>query len=256
MLIAQDAITQPSAGPFDRFDAFTLTHLITVLVCLAFFAGLGFLGHRLRQHHHEQTLRRIWFWMIVATQVASLVFHANPWRWTRSLPLHICDLAGLVAAAALLTNNRVLRVMLYYWGIGLSTQALFTPVLSEGPAHFGFWMFFAGHSVIIGAAVYDITAQRFRPRWRDFFTISGVTLAYGAVMIPLDYALHWNYGYVGVEPSLGTATILDVLGPWPLRLVWMFLIIESVYLFLTLIWRPWRPVPAESLEAPAQSAGA
>jgi hypothetical protein len=47
-------------------------------------------------------------------------------RWDKSLPLHICDLTRLLVPVALWTNHRAARAMLYFWGLGLSSQAFIT----------------------------------------------------------------------------------------------------------------------------------
>jgi uncharacterized membrane protein YwaF len=52
-------------------------------------------------------------------------------------------------------------------------------------------------------------------------TLIGV--AYLAIIIPLDIHLHANYGYVGNAISK-QASIVDYLGQWPLRIVWIFLL--------------------------------
>jgi uncharacterized membrane protein YwaF len=80
--------------------------------------------------------------------------------------------------------------------------------------------------------------RRFRPRAWDFAMITLVMCLYGAMVIPLDVIMGFNYGFVGnAQPD--TPTAVDILGPWPLRLVWMFLAVHGLFLVLTVIW--WRP---------------
>jgi uncharacterized membrane protein YwaF len=68
-----------------------------------------------------------------------------------------------------------------------------------------------------------------------------------AVLVALDAITGWNYGFVG--PSLPTQkNILDFLGPYPLRLLWMALI--GAFLF-TLLMIPWlRPLGTSAPEKP------
>lgn len=152
-------------------------------------------------------------------------------RLDNSLPLHLCDVAGLLAPVALLTLWRPLRAVLFFWAIGLSTQAFFTPVLREGCARTDFWLFWIGHIQIVGSAFYDVFALRYRPKFRDFAIGLAANILYFALVLPVDLALSVNYGYVGnTKPD--QPTIIDKLGPWPLRLVWIFLIVHGVMLAL------------------------
>lgn len=147
--------------------------------------------------------------------------------WESSLPLHICDLGGLLASLALLTGSRTLTTLLIFWGLGLSTQAYATPVVRVGPGATEFWIFWESHTLIIGSAIYCIAVRGYRARWRwggrgkfpcgDVGVAFALTLVYLAVMLPLDVLTGWNYGYVGnTKPEV--PTLIDKLGPWPWRL--------------------------------------
>jgi hypothetical integral membrane protein (TIGR02206 family) len=157
-------------------------------------------------------------------------------------------LAGILAIPALLTRSRLLRTIIYYWAIGLTTQAFITPTLGYGPIHLRFWLFWLSHLTVTGTAVYFIAAEGYRPTWRDFGVSTLVILAYGAIVVPLDIAFGFNYGFAGKGNDLGTRTLLDFLGPWPWRLLSMFVLIEIVFAAITVIW--WRPKRSPS--APAE----
>src|SRR5688572_27155763 len=54
-----------------------------------------------------------------AVWLADLVQDAWPARatWATALPLHLCDIAGLVAPLALLTARPALRAVLHFWAL-------------------------------------------------------------------------------------------------------------------------------------------
>ena len=209
---------------------------------------LAALGARWRGTPRAQPLHRAWTAFVILVQVTNIIYWARPPNLApqSSLPLHICDLAGIAAVLALTTGPRLWRIILYYWGLGLSTQAFITPVITEGPDTFRFHLFFASHLTIIASAVYDLSARRFRPTWTDLRTITLVLLAWGAIILPLDIFTGWNYGYIGnTKPD--QPTLIDRLGPWPLRLLWMFLFVEGAFALMTLAWwRPGKPTPIQS----------
>jgi hypothetical integral membrane protein (TIGR02206 family) len=173
----------------------------------------------------------------MAWQAFAVVYWLLPanFRLDQGLPLHLCDLAAWVAPLALWTQRRWLRALLYFWGIGLSTQAFFTPVLEEGYGDIRYWLFFVGHTQIVGSAIYDAAVLGFRPRLRDMLTASLVTLAWIAAITPLNVAFDLNYGYVGNQPT-DKPTLIDALGAWPLRVLWLILLGQLAFL---LIYIPW-----------------
>jgi hypothetical integral membrane protein (TIGR02206 family) len=213
------------------------THLFVLAVYGAGFAALGVAAAELRGSRHERTLRWSWGAFVVLVQAVNIVYFATPPRLkpSESLPLHFCDLTGIIAAVAIFDRRRLWCVLLYYWGIGLSSQAFLTPVVEAGPATFRFHLFFLSHFTLIGTGVYVLAAGWFRPAWRDCLLAIAVTLAYFIVMIPVNVRMDWNYGYIG-DTKPQRPTLIDRLGPWPVRLVWLFLIGAGGFALMTLPW--------------------
>jgi hypothetical integral membrane protein (TIGR02206 family) len=152
-----------------------------------------------------------------------------------SWPLHICDLAVWIAPAALLTQKRWLRTLLYFFGIGLSTQAFLTPVVQGGVGGIRFWLFWIGHTQIVGSAIYDVAALGYRPRWRDVVLAFGALVAYAIAITPLNLAFGVNYGYIGDSRPL-RPTVIDRLGPWPWRLIPMMGMAIAVFVLAWAVW--------------------
>lgn len=153
----------------------------------------------------------------------------------KSLPLHVCDLTGLFAPLALSTQRRPWRALLYYWGLGLSTQAMITPDLESGPDTLKLYLFWLAHYLIVGGAVYEIVVRRYRPSWPDCALAIAAGLGYLAVVLPLDIAFGFNYGYVG--PTVpNRPTLIDALGPWPARVPIVAALAATWMVILTLPW--------------------
>lgn len=133
-------------------------------------------------------------------------------------PLQLCHWTAALNAIALVRPHRTLRAIAYFCGLALCTQALVTPSLVEGPAEWPFWFFWSTHAMIVAVPVYDIAARGFRPGLRDFGVACAAAIGYVAIVLPVDLATGWNYGFVGrTKPDV--PTIVDWLGPWPQRLV-------------------------------------
>lgn len=151
------------------------------------------------------------------------------------LPLHLCHLAAACAALALVTERRLWRTLGYFWGLALCTQALITPTLTEGPATWPFWFFWSTHAMTVAVPLYDAFARGYRPAWRDYALACAAAAGYVAIVLPIDLATGWNYGFVGPSrPDI--ATIVDFLGPWPLRLVFIGAAAAAAMAIVLLPW--------------------
>lgn len=157
------------------------------------------------------------------------------WDPRIALPLQMCDLVAVLAALVFVRPTRELQSLAYFWGLALSTQALITPDLAGGPDSLAFWWFWLYHLFVVGAGVYVVAVQGFRPQWRDlrFALLAGIL--YAAAIFTIDAVFGLNYGYLG-RATPTRPTLLDVLGPWPWRVLVMVLLASVA---MTLLWLPW-----------------
>lgn len=221
----------------DHFHPFTLTHLVvagafTLLILAACFYAKGLIPLGREGTFRRRLVALAWLVIIVTN-----VYWLLPGRFDihKSLPLHLCDLAIIVAALALQTQRRWLRNLLYFWGLCLSSQGFLTPTLEEGARHIEFWLFWVGHTVIIGGAAYDVIVLGYRPFLRDLAQTVALSLVYGACVSLVNIPFGLNYGYVGnAHPD--KPTLIDHLGPWPLRILWITLLGIGV---MTVFWLAW-----------------
>ena len=152
-----------------------------------------------------------------------------------TLPMQMCHWAALASGLYLATRARPLAVLLYFWGFALCTQALITPALEDGPASHVFWYFWLSHGMIVGVAAYAVAVHGFRPTWRDWRFACVAGGVYAATAIAVDLAIGANYGFLGPsKPAL--PTIVDLLGPWPLRLLPIFAVVCGAMALAMLPW--------------------
>jgi hypothetical integral membrane protein (TIGR02206 family) len=130
-----------------------------------------------------------------------------------SLPFALCDLAALVAAAALLTRRPILVELTYFWGLAGTLQALLTPDLNVGFPRLEFFEYVLAHGAIVCAALFLVVGQGLAPRRWATVRVLGITIAYTAVVGAIDAATGGNYMYLRRPP--GNWTLLRALGPWP-----------------------------------------
>ena len=206
---------------------------------IAFIALTAMVILRTRRLRDPASVRQIELTLVLLGLAASAIVN---WWWLRpanfvlqkSLPLQLCDLAGLIAPFALLTHARPLRTLLHFWGFGLSSQWIFTPVAQiapgvlAGPTDIQFWISFILHDSILGCGWFDYFVNTYRPAWRDCFFAIAAGVVYLLAMITLNSAIGSNYAFVG-NSTPDVRTIVDILGPWPFRiLVIAFLAIAAL----------------------------
>lgn len=226
------------------FELFSLTHALAVLAIVAASAALAIAARRLRPDRRaglERSIALVNLFVWVMAHVYWLLpaqFDART-----SLPLQLCHIASLAATASLLCGARMYQTLVYYWGFALSTQALITPALEEGPAILWFWVFWEQHGVLFAVACYEVAVRGYRPTWADYRVACLATFAYFCVVFPIDVAFALNYGFVGPTRP-GYPSVIDILGPWPHRLLLIFAIVAAVMALLTWISPPARRLAA------------
>ncbi|MBL9001397.1 MAG: TIGR02206 family membrane protein [Phycisphaerae bacterium] len=227
----------------ETFQPMSVLHAISAAGCALLVGVVIAAGRRAGRRYAEPRIRRAWVAFVIVGQLINMAYYLAPSRfdWAWSLPLQLCDIAGWLAAWALISAHRWPRTALYYFGFGLCTQAFITPTLTEGPFHPRYWLFWITHAQIIGSALYDFIVRGYRPTWRDYGVVSIVFVAYGALVTPLNITFGWNYGYIG--PSVpGKPTLIQSLGPWPLRMLWVWLIAQGAFALLTMIGGCFAPI--------------
>lgn len=233
----------------ETFRAFTLTHGVALLAIALLIAVVVVIGRRQRATAPTAFEKSL----AIANLLVWLIAHGwwqLPPRFDPAitLPLQMCHLTSLIATSVLLTRHHTLRTVLYFWSFGLCTQALITPSLTDPPASPIFWSFWFLHGFVMLAAVYDLIVYRYRPTWRDYGIACIASAAYMALVLPINIALGSNYGFVG-NSKPQTPSIVDLLGPWPQRLL---IIVPLVAVVLALLMLPWAlPWPKRRASHPA-----
>jgi hypothetical integral membrane protein (TIGR02206 family) len=222
------------------FRPFSAMHAGVLLLFTAATALLIRVGRRsdaARRTHIERTLG----WAMLGAWAVSTFWWMWPSRFdpATALPLQMCDITSLLAALVLLTPRPWATVLLYFWGIGMSLQALITPDLNRTPASIWFWLFWISHAGSVGIAIYAVAVRGYRPTWREYGFAVALGLVYLVVVFTIDILFGFNYGYVGkAEP--GQPSVIDFLGPWPGRVGVIAILVSMVMALLMLPWHFWQ----------------
>ena len=130
-----------------------------------------------------------------------------------SLPLQLCDVAIFIAAAALFTRRQLVVEVTYFWGLAGTIQALLTPDLPQHFPSYPYFQYYIAHGGVVAAALVLVVGLRQHPRRWAVARVAGLTVAYAALVGFVDAVIGADYMYLRSKPP--SATLLDVLGPWP-----------------------------------------
>jgi hypothetical integral membrane protein (TIGR02206 family) len=173
------------------------------------------------------------------------------WSAKTSLPLALCDVGVVVAAAACWWRGALLVELTYFWGLAGTLQAVITPDLNVGFPHLVFFQYVVGHVGIVVAALFLVSGMHIVPRPRSVPRVFTITLAYTALVGIVDALTGANYMFLRSPPS--EWTLLRLLGPWP----WYLVSAAGVALvLLTVLDAPFWPQRRRASTASASGAAA
>lgn len=213
------------------FLPYSVSHWLVLLL----FAGLVVVLYAGRQWLRSGGRRRYVRYGLAAL-LAACELGLNVWyveegvySLKESLPLELCTVSLYLCVLMLLLRSYRIFQVAYFTGIGGAMQAMLTPVLGYPFPHFLFFEFFAAHIAIILAVLYMVWVEQFRPTMRSIAITMGILNVLLVLVLLVNYWTGGNYMFVSRKPE--TASLLDLLGPYP----WYLLSLEGVAVVLFLL---------------------
>lgn len=221
------------------FHPFSREHYVTVAIGALITAALLFAGKR------GGNSRQLATGILAFFNLASYPLNQAAWlslgdkvALDNILPLHLCDIAAIIAGFALLTRRPILCALTYFWGLAATFQALLTPAISMGFPAWPFLTFFIQHFAIVAAALYLPMVEGWRPRqplWKGPMEVYMWSVIYLSFAMGANYLLGTNFGFASRPPD--NPSLIDHLGPWPWYLFSMQAIAVLLFFLLALPWR-------------------
>ncbi len=170
-----------------QFHMFSMTHFITLIVSIAIIYTVYKYSGKLKEWKYEKILRYTLGIMMIYTNV-------NLWQysyylgqeWYHYLPIATCGYATFFGGLTLLTKNKVLFKLTFFWGFG-AVLSLLGPTMLEGPLKYHYYQFFFRHIGIIVIPFYMMNVYDYkivREDWKLFFYVT-ISLTFGSTIINL-----------------------------------------------------------------------
>ena len=229
-----------TGAPFVLFGTW---HLVALLVIILL--NVGMLGFRRSSEKTRTAVRWTMAIVLWADEVSWHIWNAfwGHWTVTTMLPLHICSILIWLAGFMLIFKIYPIYEFVYFIGIGAAMQALLTPDGGiYGFPHYRIFQTMISHGLLITSGIYLTTVEGFRPTWKSFWrVVIGVNI-YAAIIFPINLLLGTDFLYINGKPA--TASLLDMLPPWPYYLLYMELIgfVVFLLLYLPFIFKDWRAI--------------
>src|SRR5229473_6991311 len=211
----------------------TVEHLWAVALIATATAALV-AAARLRPGPWTTTAARSLAVVLVGAEVAWWIYllatHANRAELAYALPFQLCDAAIFVSATALWLRQQLLVEVTYFWGLAGTIQAIITPDLRQHFPTLPFIQYYVAHGGVVAAALLLVVGLGHWPRRRAVIWVAALTIVYAAVVGLVDALTGADYLYLRAKPA--SATLLDLLGPWPWYIGWAALIGIALFLIL------------------------
>ena len=151
----------------------------------------------------------------------------DQWTIQRHLPLHLCSIFIWLGIYMLVSKNYRIYEFVYFLGVGGALQAVITPEAGiYGFPHFRVFQTLFSHGTLVTAGIFMTLVEGFRPYWSSFKRVFIWTNLYMVFVTIVNLLIGSNYLYTLRKPD--TASLMDLLGPWP----WYLLAVEGVALVI------------------------
>ena len=229
-------------GPMpSRFVPFGLAHVAAI--ALPILSGFA-LARLVRSRPNEGAALAVRLTLagLIPLLMAFVLVKAHQGGWLRLevvLPLHLCDLAALLAVYALSMRSRPVTEVLWYWAGAGTILAMLTPDVAAGFPHWEFLVFFGLHGLVVMATIVLVFGFGLRPRLGSARRVFLLTAAYTAVVGAGNAILGTNFMFLCRKPP--NPTLLDAFGPWPVYIVVAAMLGLVLFLLLELPFRMRNP---------------
>jgi len=230
-----------------KFTMFATSHLIVLALLAVAAITMFFLRKRLTEDRQRKLEVGSAMTLIVMESLYHIWMYANGfWRAYDSLPAGLCSISLILAVVLLLTRKKVVYDILLYTGLLGATQALATPYLFYDFPHFRFIHFFYTHMLMVLVPLYFTWVKGFRPTIKSVLRLFIFLNLLMPLVMLINKLTGGNYMYLSHKPE--TASLLDVLGPYPWYILSLEGLLVSLSLLLWLIFRQKGKITSTSTE--------
>ncbi|MFB5194233.1 TIGR02206 family membrane protein [Neobacillus sp. KR4-4] len=226
------------------FDMFSTSHFVIITI-LILGSSIIYLN---RDQLNARQRRRTEIGIAITLIIMELTYHFwmiinGSWNVSHAIPLELCSISLILTVLLLLTRKRIIYEILLFTALLGASQALFTPALNYDFPHFRFFHFFYTHLMEIWVPLYFTWAKGYRPTIWSVLKLCIFLNVLMPIIMLINKLVGGNYMFLSHKPD--SASLLDVLGPYP----WYILSLEGLLIGLSLIvWLIFREKTSKGTE--------
>jgi len=214
------------------FEMFSISHFVIIAILIL---GAIILFINRDQLKSTQT-RRSEIWIAISLIIIELMYHfwmiaTGSWNVSHAIPLELCSISLIITVILLLSKKKIIYEILLFTALLGATQALITPSLNYDFPHFRFFHFFYTHLMEIWVPLYFTWVKGYRPTIWSVLKLCIFLNVLMPIIMLINKLVGGNYMFLSHKPD--SASLLDVLGPYP----WYILSLEGLLIGLSLfVW--------------------
>jgi len=225
-------------------------HFAALALTIALIVVLPRLVRRARDQRLVERWMSVAGWALLVITVLWTVWGMLPHNYDvlESLPLHFSDALRVITAVALIRRSGWAIAVSYFWGLTLNLQSMLTPDLTYafGVPWLDSAMYWILHITVMVAPVVLVWGLGYRPTWFGYGTAFALAVGWAGLALVANGAIGANYGYLSYAPE--GPTLLDVLGPWPIYILWEAVLVASVWALMTWPWTTARSIASAPID--------
>jgi hypothetical integral membrane protein (TIGR02206 family) len=218
------------------FEMFSVSHF--AIIALLFLGSvLIYIG---REKLKDKKWRKAEVIVGISLLVIEVTYHIwmavnDMWDVSHAIPLELCSISLVLSVLLLLTRKKIIYEILLFTALLGASQAIFTPLLNFDFPHFRFFHFFYTHLMDIWVVFYFTWVVGYRPTfWSVVKLFVFLNLLMPIIML-INRAVDGNYMFLSHKPN--SASLLNLLGPYPWYILSMEFLLITLSLIVWLIFR-------------------
>lgn len=197
----------------EPFITFGTSHFIMLAIYLLVVFLILYFHREIRANNRIfQSIRWLLFIFLITSEATYQTWTATHGIWQDNLPFHLCGVAGLVGALALLTLNKKLISVAFFIGLIPAFAALITPDLPFDFPNFRFFKFFIHHIAISVTSIFLAVTMKDNIITLKSMLHTYIYLVVYAFIVGLFINPWLNANYLYLEGPPNTNTPLSLLG--------------------------------------------
>lgn len=201
------------------FHPFGMLHVLPLVIifCIGF-TGILFAKSQLKRERQKNLIFGISLIPLIG-YLSNVIFPLieGDFNLQEDLPVHVCRVLAIATPVVIWYNKRYWMRIFYFWILAGTLNANITPDVEYTFPHWTYFNYWMVHSFLVIIPIYYVFVFKMKITFNDLKNAFWLANIFLISTYFINVLLGSNYMYSRAKPT--AATILDVMGPWPVYLI-------------------------------------